>query len=446
MQLTEHKQKSLAIKGKDCNSLTTQQHCLFISRLQQLTENIEHDEERLKNLFRSLTILDSNSNPMSLHEKLALDKQGKVPWFPVGEMTCTRKLHPERYGTHRDLAHVDEIFQPRINSSSILLLENSKLHRKTFLDRLHDDLTSRAIKQQEMEQKTGKASGKELSPAELERDVEIVRQFLTQLNIEELPETVEDLLTVLNEEVDLDQVQDQLELETRDSKLKDLQKKWLQETLQIPDNTEQTKKEITGLKEYVVKLGWNEDNISDEHIDALIRRVQYLKESKEKNQEPNWSNFKDGLEQMQKTAKSADGAEVDDGEITLDSTVQLLSGLSQSDLQKILTATGDRKQVILYRFLRSQKFLNFVSKDIDKREEKRRSYWQSSIPEKKVLSKEQVEGFFDRLIEDGIKRRERQEQRINEKQMKEDQLIKEMANRIHFRKPRPPSSKHRRKR
>lgn len=46
----------------------------------------------------------------------------------------------------------------------------------------------------------------------------------------------------------------------------------------------------------------------------------------------------------------------------------------------------------------------FVNKDLNKREEKRRSYWESCMPEKKVLSREQVEGFFDRLIEDSVKR------------------------------------------
>lgn len=55
------------------------------------------------------------------------------------------------------------------------------------------------------------------------------------------------------------------------------------------------RKDLLELQEYVGNLGWNEDSISDEVIDALINRVLHLKESKEKNQEPVWSNFKSAL-------------------------------------------------------------------------------------------------------------------------------------------------------
>lgn len=57
-----------------------------------------------------------------------------------------------------------------------------------------------------------KRPGTEASNEEILKDVEVVRQFLLTLNMEELPTTVEELAVRLNEELDLDQVQDQLEL------------------------------------------------------------------------------------------------------------------------------------------------------------------------------------------------------------------------------------------
>lgn len=57
---------------------------------------------------------------------------------------------------------------------------------------------------------------------------------------------------------------------------------------------------------------------------------------------------RDGLEEMQKTVSVKD-AEMRKEDITLESTVQLLSDLPRNDLNKILSITGERKQVLLYR-------------------------------------------------------------------------------------------------
>ena len=105
------------------------------------------------------------------------------------------------------------------------------------------------------------------------------------------------------------------------------------------------------------------------------------------------------------------------------------------------------------RALRSRKFLSFVEKDIDRREQKRREYWKSCTPPKKVLSKEQTEGFFDRLVEDGAKRfdqhvaasafhdmllsrKEKHEQQVQEKHQKEEKMLKDMATKLQLQKSR----------
>lgn len=57
---------------------------------------------------------------------------------------------------------------------------------------------------------------------------------------------------------------------------------------------------------------------------------------------------RDGLEEKRKTA-SGKNAEIENEDITLESTVHLLSGLPRNDLNKILSITGERKQVLLYK-------------------------------------------------------------------------------------------------
>lgn len=57
-----------------------------------------------------------------------------------------------------------------------------------------------------------KRPGTAASNEDVLKDVEVVRQFLSTVNMEELPTTIEDLAIKLNEELDLDHIQDQLEL------------------------------------------------------------------------------------------------------------------------------------------------------------------------------------------------------------------------------------------
>lgn len=66
--------------------------------------------------------------------------------------------------------------------------------------------------------------------------------------------------------------------------------------------------------------------------------------------------------------------------------------------------TGNKKRVGVYRMIRTNKFLEFTAEDLAERNRKAQETYDALQPEKKVISKEAANNFFQRLMEDGIRR------------------------------------------
>lgn len=62
--------------------------------------------------------------------------------------------------------------------------------------------------------------------------------------------------------------------------------------------------------------------------------------------------------------------------------------------------------VCVCRAINSQRFIEFTREDLQKREEKHERALKALEPQRKLLSKEDADKFFDRLINDGEKRKQ----------------------------------------
>ncbi|GBG00440.1 hypothetical protein Rsub_13096 [Raphidocelis subcapitata] len=83
-------------------------------------------------------------------------------------------------------------------------------------------------------------------------------------------------------------------------------------------------------------------------------------------------------------------------------TVRLLAGLPAESLERLQAAPA---RVAVYRAVRSQRFLEFTQEDLRAREAKQIEIWrQLTGRHGKVVSKQEMDAFFERLQEDGRRR------------------------------------------
>ncbi len=208
------------------------------------------------------------------------------------------------------------------------------------------------------------------------------------------------------------------ELSQRDTKLRELQNRWWQQTMgqvgQARENEDRKQ-----LVQYFSLLGWlgrgdEEESISDDRLNSLLNRAcAYKKELdgwKEKNRDNlrslggppqglvNWEAHpwtSDGLwplmeQQMERVQRNTEGAPMaaavvktphaDEGKIEVTATViggpldyltytvKLLAGLRWDSLDKMRDATDSAKRLAVYRGIRTQKFIEFTERKIHERE------------------------------------------------------------------------------
>lgn len=128
------------------------------------------------------------------------------------------------------------------------------------------------------------------------------------------------------------------------------------------DCEETGKKEIEAFNEFIAQLGWDPDTVSEDMLNALVRRGLRLKEATENAQTIDWSTVKyrilllvrlrpqvcnrDALSKQRGAGRESEDSK---DKIDLDSTVRLLSKMQACDLKKLLEMEGDKKQAMLYR-------------------------------------------------------------------------------------------------
>lgn len=85
-------------------------------------------------------------------------------------------------------------------------------------------------------------------------------------------------------------------------------------------------------------------------------------------------------------------------------TTTLLSSSLPDDIAKLQKLTGTKKKVGVFRTIRTNKFLEFTAHDLVARDRKIQEKYDSLLPERKIITKEEADKFFERLIEDGNRR------------------------------------------
>ncbi|KAL6750716.1 hypothetical protein V8C86DRAFT_2799571 [Haematococcus lacustris] len=263
----------------------------------------------------------------------------------------------------------------------------------------------------------------------------------------------------------------EVELAGRQTRLQALQRHWWDGSI---GRTKQTKEEedLEQSFKYFALLGWSEDDVTNDlRYEALLKRVSACKTAYQKwRDQPNnqgntpsvvsaaalgldWAAApwcSDGLGQLQdailhasqstvergatavasansKVAKTAHapGGSVFVGPVAecgldyLSYTVRLLARCRWDELQRLEGLSGRAKQLGVYRSVRTQKFIEFTETDLRNKERKLREIFEAMDKPKKVLGKEEMDSFFERLMEDANRRR------LNNKRT-DDRLSKEL--------------------
>ncbi|GMH39038.1 hypothetical protein BSKO_06936 [Bryopsis sp. KO-2023] len=259
------------------------------------------------------------------------------------------------------------------------------------------------------------------------------------------------------------------ESKTRDDRNKNLMKKWYSQSPSGSGYKSKWQFDLEQCQLYFAQLGWTQGNsddpISEDRLNSLLKRAKHYKDAKEKNKEGDidWGVFSaDGLSDLQsrrnekevrelereaqRSAEAQKPSAVDQalGEkssaaapVAIDPskmpqdwlmyTVHLVSGALADDICKLQSLKGVKKQVAVYRKIRTLKFLEFTAEDLMERNRKTDEMYAALAPERKVITKEQADNFFQRLMEDGIRRREKRERMISEKKNKEEELARQLA-------------------
>lgn len=105
-------------------------------------------------------------------------------------------------------------------------------------------------------------------------------------------------------------------------------------------------------------------------------------------------------------------------------TVRLLARCRWDDIGKLDAKSGDAKTLAVYRAVRTQKFIDFTEADQAERQRKLQAMYEELAPKRKVLSAQQVDGFFERLLDDAGRRREKMEKAMHDKMAKEAEILK----------------------
>eukprot|EP00955_Chlamydomonas_euryale_P110566 366007-Chlamydomonas_euryale.AAC.14 len=269
----------------------------------------------------------------------------------------------------------------------------------------------------------------------------------------------------------------QTELSQRDSKLQTLQKKWWEMTMGPP--AQRDAEDAKQMVDYFALLGWRgggggDDGITGARLSALLARAKRYKGEydawfdrnrdrprSELMADPGdlgikWTDppfCSDGLQQLSaaemerqgaaavacagepgwKTVKT--GGHAGAGPVVVNQmvdgrgvdyllyTVKLLARTRWDGLERLERLLEDQQKLGVYRAIRTQKFIQFTEDKIREREDAMRREYEQLAPSTRVITQEEQDGFFERLMDDAAKRQQRVQKLMNEKRAKELNIL-----------------------
>lgn len=132
--------------------------------------------------------------------------------------------------------------------------------------------------------------------------------------------------------------------------------------------------------------------------------------------------------QTKQQAAGPEGAEP--GPDVLLAVTLLLSNASVPEMEKLkasVTRSPTQQLLLFYRAVRAQEFLGRQRAIVDKHKAWVKSEFDKLAPKHKVLTKEQIKAFTEKLEEDGKARGQARENAIAEKQAKEQAILASSA-------------------
>ncbi|KAG2490066.1 hypothetical protein HYH03_011531 [Edaphochlamys debaryana] len=279
------------------------------------------------------------------------------------------------------------------------------------------------------------------------------------------------------------------DLRAKNGRMKALEKKWLTQTLgaqYLPGAKD--REDLDQAVSFFALLGWRGDDgepsepaITDELLDRLIDRAleyrvrydNWWERVRDKPEErsagfecdvdwvndPRWAS--DGLAplmqaEMDRLGEGMEGTKAREmgGTLTqhapptdivevspmavggmdfVEFTVKLLGKSRADDLKRLKPLTERPKRLGVYRAIRTQKFIEFTQRDLEERNKKIRQAYASLVPPKRQLAPTRIDGFFERLMEDGAKRRAKAEKAAHDRMAKEAEIL---ASSVMYSRPR----------
>ncbi|KAG1671902.1 hypothetical protein FOA52_003469 [Chlamydomonas sp. UWO 241] len=531
-KVTVYEQRSKLLFELDRAAARAAQHKAIADQLLHTAELSAGEVAKLRGLLQDLESKNRALVSGGAGGMLAsIDGNGRIPWRPIGTATVVVNPNPERFARPGDDPGLDMTFKPRISRESrrILAERGGDSGSSAFLSRLENDLNKRGRSKTQLDKKYNSVEAQYGDPMiakkRLDRDTSFLSDYVMEKKLlaggQEMPDSegeqfgelaeliVEGLEAEgrklfdkqkwsLNEKESIMtskgarkvaaivgairslqfMTRYQAELNKREEKLRELQKKWWEMTMGPPAQRDDEDK--AQMRQYFALLGWghDEDAVSSSRLSSLFARAAKYKTEWEawydKNRNAmslregpgdalgiNWAEAPfgtDGLQALMDTemARSSAAAEaatsrggkavktagggtgagpvaVSDvvaasgGADYLAYTVKLLSGMRWDGLERLerLGSSGDdaRQRLSVYRAIRTQKFIEFTESKIREREDGLREEYEALKIKPRTITKDEQDGFFERLLDDAGKRRLRMEKVMSDKRAREQVIL-----------------------
>lgn len=401
-----------------------------------------------------------------------VDGAGSAPWNHVGPKSAKYGLQDN------ELCYVptpmeNGWFKPTITERSKQLVSDSNGYfgGAKFLERVERDLQSRKKNVKELEQLVYSPerimNDPTLRRKHAERDAGFLRQAVLQNcgehvvaevfkdgttvdgAIDELVRTYQHELGITDDDVDavaaagMDKKVAKLaaairtaqfinrykaDLDGKEAKMKQLRHQW------SGTKGDKAHRELEECRHYFTGCGWPGDDFEHGHwtsiadrCDALLARTKTMQAAKASGSTVDWSSHRsDGLEDMQQEYSREHPAGKGSRRLPhkhqlatgnhLEQTIALLAKCKTDDLTKLSSLQGQQKAVSIYRAIRTVRFMEFTEQDLRQREDKLLKAWKELDPKAncKRVSKEEMDAFYNRLLEDTERRKQIRTQMIKD--------------------------------
>ncbi|KAF5828767.1 hypothetical protein DUNSADRAFT_17114 [Dunaliella salina] len=332
--------------------------------------------------------------------------------------------HPERFAKPGDDPTLDYTFQPRIRPASHRILKEANCQQgafgSTFMDRLEGDAKRREVNRMEAERRCY-APEALLRQSKLAKDTKVVNQLLMDVAMAQLSRDEQEdkaLVAKTLEKARLSSRETEYEAQI-DRAVEEHSQGWEMDVHQVRNVLSlRGPKKVAALAGVVRTAQFmhrytSELSTRDERLQSL-QRAWWEKYMGNPKQQKEAEDMRQAFEYYSLMGWKGEDAVTDD---------RLLKLRVWDELRKAETWSGPALQLGLYRMIRTQRFIDFTEKNIQAKEQKMRETYESLKPKSRVLSKEQVDGFYERLLDDAAKRNETKMKLVQEKLHKEHHVV-----------------------